>query len=77
MVTPNYIKLAQRMKTLHITQENMAERLGYSSKQYFRIITGATPIRLETAYKILEILQATPREIVDFFPPERKEATKV
>lgn len=76
MITPNYMKLAQRMKTLHITQEDMAKRLGYSLKQYFRIITGETPIRLETAYKMLEILQANPSEIMDFFPPENKEVVE-
>ena len=37
------------------------------NKQFFRIISDETSIKLETAYKILEILQVKPQEIVDFF----------
>lgn len=77
MILPNYLKLAQRMNTLHIDQEDMAKQLGYSSKQFYRLITGATPIRLETAYAMLEILQAQPKEIIDFFPPKIKRGVQL
>lgn len=67
MVGKNRQYLQSRLGSKVLSLPLMIYHFEDCNKQFFRIISDETSIKLETAYKILEILQVKPQEIVDFF----------